>query len=229
MLLAGSPNQHRPRSSSSSLPANVNARFSTMSTAHSLYSHQPLGTNDEPPPLPPSGTAASRESTYGRSRKRSSINSSGESNMLQPRPQSGRVSSDMLINHQYPLPESIAEHDAHTPSTNTSASTIPSVTTSRPTRASTRPSTADSAFGTSHPPTSFSNPPPIPAPKAQRDSQDSFAAPQHQHTRSSSRSSIMSALMSVAPLQTLKIANRTKLDDLDDDEHEMSTKEQHAL
>lgn len=35
--------------------------------------------------------------------------------------------------------------------------------------------------------------------------------------------------MSVAPLQTLKIANRTKLDDLDDDEHEMAaTRGDHA-
>ncbi|KAF8323080.1 hypothetical protein DL93DRAFT_2070524 [Clavulina sp. PMI_390] len=240
MLVSGassaSQHHHHQHSSSSSLQASQNARYSI----HSLYGQQPLAANEMGmvPPLPGSTTAASRDSMYASggaghaARKRSSLGSVSSPQKQARRPSTGRSSSDMLINFGNsssatdtpPLP---------TPSSSTSVSSITAPPPSRP-HINTRPNTADSQTPLLVRPTSSSSSAaPAPPPPS------SFVHPQHsapadmppapsrkswhQHNRSSSRSSIMSALMSVAPLQTLKIANRTKMDDLEDDDEEGDT------
>ena len=212
MLISGAPN-YRPRSSSSTLPNNANNRFSSMTT--SLSSHHPLLTNDDPsndvPPLP-TPSNSQRNTLHDHSRRQSSAHSSAGSNTLQTRPQSSRASSDMLINLHYPPAESPAEHSTG-PSANASPMTIP-VPQSRRMSLPLAPAGGSSS--------------PLPSSLDRVGVND--AVSRHQHNRSSSRSSIMSALLNVAPLQQLKIANRTKLDELDDEDgHEMSSRIPPAL
>ena len=215
MLVAGTPN-HRPHSLSSTSPNNLNNRISVVSSSHSLYPHHPLPTNDGPsfdvPPVPTSSETRGN-TLYDHSRR--STHSSASSNALAPRPQSTRTSScDLLINLQSPPVQSFAEHGS-TPSTSTLSSA-----TFNP-----QPNPASVA----HTPATENNSQQLPPSSDRHGDKDAYTVSRHQHNRSSSRSSIMSALLAVAPLQQLKIANRTKLDELDDDEHEMSSKFHHSL
>jgi len=215
MLVAGAPNQ-RPQSSSSTSPNNVNNRISIVSSSHSLYPHHPFPTNDGPsydvPPVP-TYSETQRNTLYDHSRR--STHSSASSNALAPRPQSTRTSStDLLINLQSPA-QSFAEHSS-TPSTSALSSTA----------FNPQPKPASVV----HTPATENNSQQLPPSSDRHSDKDAYAGLRHQHNRSSSRSSIMSALLTVAPLQQLKIANRTKLDELDDDdEHEMSSKLHHSL
>lgn len=208
MLIAGAPNHHRRRSSSSTSPNKLNNRMSSVSTSHSLHPHLLLPTNDNfsynAPPVPTSSESR-RNTTHDRSssRRQSSAHSSAGSYTLYPRPQSSRISSDLLINLQTPV-ESAAEHSTN-PSTNASSSTIPP---SQPNRMSSAHAPAGSSASQ------------LPSSSNSGGDKDDYAVSRHRHNRSSSRSSIVSALMAVAPLQQLKIANRTQLDELDDEDED---------
>lgn len=229
-MLASSGNQqhHRPGSTSSSARNSQHVRFSTMSTSHSVYGHQPLATEDPTspglPPIPSMSSVSTSLYNGGASKHRhNSTSGSGSLSQHHQRPQSSRSSSDMLINTNnnnqnrdrnsavtYPLidlnhsPQPSADINMPTPLIPTSTSDTFDK------RQSTRPSTADSNSALQPPPRrSISH--------------------GHKRSISSTGSSIMSALLSVAPLQTLKIANRTKLDDLDDEDDEDGDKRGHAM
>lgn len=230
------PRHHRPGSSSSSARNSQQVRFSTFSTSQSLYGHQPLATDDHGyvssamPSLPTTKSMASASSHYhGGASHRFGSSGSGSLSQTQ-RPQSSRSSSDMLINFdtsgQRPL--SMAQNpnppfsymDSHHSPQHSSDSAAPSnninqqsyATATLPSSGSSRPQTADSTNVL------------LPAPGPSQGSRHA-----HKRSISSTGSSIMNALMSVAPMQTLKIANRTKLDDLEDEDEDGDAGSAHVM